>query len=160
MDKLFELLGLGVPFYLAVATYFVFSWLDSNASDEATQVLSSWLRGHSHNKPDLGNLIISAFDRICTSPLLSFRAFCRSAVISTFIWIFVFLVPFVILLIHSDVGWEIFGYLNDKQKLVFTFMVIMTFVVNVLSDYVSLLFVRPFLSLHKFIPLELALYHQ
>jgi hypothetical protein len=36
--KLFTLLGLGVPFYLAAATYAVFSWLDSNASDEATKV--------------------------------------------------------------------------------------------------------------------------
>ena len=63
-DKLFTLLGLGVPFYLAAATDAVFSWLDSNASDEATKVISSWLHGRSQNKPDLGNLIISAFDRI------------------------------------------------------------------------------------------------
>jgi hypothetical protein len=63
-DKLFTLLGLGVPFYLGAATYAVFAWLDSNASDEATKVISSWLHGRSQNKPDLGNLIISAFDRI------------------------------------------------------------------------------------------------
>jgi hypothetical protein len=50
-DKLFELVGLGVPFYMAAATYAVFSWLDGNASDEATQVISSWLHGRSRNKP-------------------------------------------------------------------------------------------------------------
>jgi hypothetical protein len=77
-DKLFTLLGLGVPFYLATATYAVFAWLDSNASDEATKVISSWLHGRSANKPDLGNLIINAFDRIYTSPLLTLRAFRRS----------------------------------------------------------------------------------
>jgi hypothetical protein len=65
-DKLFILLGLGVPFYLGAATSGVFAWLDSNASDEATKVISSWLHGRSQNKPDLGNLIISAFDRIYT----------------------------------------------------------------------------------------------
>jgi hypothetical protein len=88
-DKLFDLVGLGVPFYLAAATYGVFSWLDSNASDEATKVISSWLHGRSHNKPDLGNLIIKTFDRIYTSPLLSFRAFRRSAAISSVIWLLV-----------------------------------------------------------------------
>jgi hypothetical protein len=61
-EKLFDLVGLGVPFGLAAATYAVFAWLDNNASDEATKVISSWLRGRSHNKPDLGNLIINAFD--------------------------------------------------------------------------------------------------
>jgi hypothetical protein len=86
-DKLFALLGLGVPFYLAAATYTIFSWLDSNASDEAANVISSWLHGRSQNMPDLGNLIISAFDRIYTSPLLSLRAFVRSAVISLAIWV-------------------------------------------------------------------------
>ena len=34
MEKeFFDLLGLGVPFGLATATYVVFTWLDSNASD-------------------------------------------------------------------------------------------------------------------------------
>ena len=60
-DKLFTLLGLGVPFYLGAATYSVFAWLDNNASDEVTQVISSWLNGF-HHKPDLGNLIINAFE--------------------------------------------------------------------------------------------------
>jgi hypothetical protein len=95
-EKLFELVGLGVPFYLAAATYAVFSWLDSNASDEATKVVSSWLHGRSHNKPDLGNLIINAFERIYTSPLLSFRAFRRSAAISAIIWLLVFFVPWLV----------------------------------------------------------------
>ena len=53
----------------------VFSaWLDSNASDEATKVISSWLHGRSQNKLDLGNLIINAFDRIYTSPLLTLQS--------------------------------------------------------------------------------------
>ena len=96
MEKeLFDLLGLGVPFYLGAATYGVFWWLDSNASDEATKVISSWLHGRSQNKPDLGNLIINAFDRIYTSPLLRFRAFRRSAAISSVIWLLVFFVPFL-----------------------------------------------------------------
>src|ERR1700735_1109833 len=92
-DKLFTLLGLGVPFYLGAATYAVFSWLDSNASDDATKVISSWLHGRSQNKPDLGNLIVNIFDRIYTSPVLSFRAFRRSALISSITWFAIILVP-------------------------------------------------------------------
>jgi hypothetical protein len=91
MEKeFFELLGLGVPFYLAAATYAVFAWVDNNASDEATKVISSWLHGRSQHKPDLGNLIINAFDRIYTSPLLRFKAFRRSALISMTAWVFTY----------------------------------------------------------------------
>ena len=78
---------------LAAATYAVFSWLDSNASDEVTNVISSWLRGDLRDKPHLGNLMIGAFDRIYTSPLLTVRAFRRSAAISSAIWLLVYFVP-------------------------------------------------------------------
>jgi hypothetical protein len=136
-DKLFELLGLGVPFYLAAATYFVFSWLDNNASDEATKIISSWLHGRSHNKPDLGNLIIKAFDRIYTSPLLRFRAFRRSAVISSIIWVLVFLIPWV---------WTYFAILNQALYSLYVRDIVVNLTVVVLTDYVSLLFVRRFLG--------------
>jgi len=44
-DKLFELLGLGVPFYLGGRSHVRgFSWLDNNAFDEVTPVISSWPR--------------------------------------------------------------------------------------------------------------------
>jgi hypothetical protein len=92
-EKLFDLIGLGVPFYLGAATYGVFVWLDSIASDEATKVISSWLHGRSKHKPDLGNVIINAFDRVYTSPILSFRAFRRSAAISSIIWLLLYFVP-------------------------------------------------------------------
>jgi hypothetical protein len=102
-EKLFDLVGLGVPFYLAAATYGVFAWLDNNASDEATQVISSWLRGRSRNKPDLGNLIVNTFDRIYTSPLSSFRAFRRSAAISTIVWLLILFVPWFV---QFNQSWE------------------------------------------------------
>jgi hypothetical protein len=143
-DKLFTLLGLGVPFYLAAATYAVFSWLDSNASDEATKVISSWLNGRSHNKPDLGNLIINTFDRIYTSPLLTFRAFRRSAIISAIVWLLVIVGPTILGLVR----------LRDRvfTTPLYTFIplaavLLVYLAVIVLSDYVSLPFVRRFLQL-------------
>jgi hypothetical protein len=156
MEKeFFELLGLGVPFYLAAATYGVFYWLDPNASDEATKVISSWLRGRSHNKPDLGNLIIDAFDRIYTSPLLTFRAFRRSAAITAIIWLVIYFAPFLA---------GLFKRLNDPLSAPLNFYLIllvrqMTFlVIFILSDYVSLPFVRRFLNLAQTSPIRASVF--
>jgi len=145
-DKLFTLLGLGVPFYLAAATYAVFSWLDNNASEEATKVISSWLHGRSHNKPDLGNLIINAFDSIYSSPLLTSRAFLRSAAISTIIWLLALFVPWV-LHVHLT-PWDDPRELINGAVYISAFRTVLSvsFLFVVLSDYVSLLFVRQFLD--------------
>jgi hypothetical protein len=146
MEKeFFDLLGLGVPFYLGAATYGVFAWLDSNASDEATKVISSWLHGRSKNKPDLGNLIINAFDRIYTSPLLSLRAFRRSAAMSSVIWLLVIFVP------------QMSNFRSGLEKLGLSSVAIISVVyliVVVLSDYISLSFVRYYLKLAKTKPIS------
>jgi hypothetical protein len=166
MEKeFFDLLGLGTPFYLAAATYAVFAWLDRNASDEATNVISSWLHGRSQNKLDLGNLIINTFDRIYISPLLSFRAFCRSAAISATFWLLFNLVPFFHVLIRY---WRNFPTPSPSTQvlgpfytwvvfLILFFYVVLTELLNlvltVLSDYLSLPFVRRFLRLARTYPI-------
>jgi hypothetical protein len=129
MDKLFTLVGLGVPFSLAAATFAAFSWLDSNASDDATKVISSWLHGRSRNKPDLGNLIIKAFDRVYTSPLLTFRALRRSAAISSTVWLIIYFVPHFV-----------------RSFAPATYRDAVTLCLIVLTDYFSLFFVRTFLK--------------
>jgi hypothetical protein len=155
-DKLFDLLGLGVSFYLAAATYTVFSWLDSNASDDATKVISSWLHGRSQHKPDLGNLIINAFDRIYTSPLLTFRAFRRSAVISTIIWLLVYFIPW---LVGAILAWDnlmaksALGHFFHTVGFLYTIFLCIT----ILIDYTSLLFVRRFLVLARIYPISASL---
>jgi hypothetical protein len=147
--EFFDLLGLGVPFYLAAVTYAVFAWLDNNASDEATQVISSWLHGRFHNKPDLGNLIINAFDRIYTSPLLSFRAFRRSATVSTIIWLLMIILSFSYVF-RPWVGYPFFLSTVFTELLPGLFLTIM-------SDYISLPFVRWFLNLAKTYPIAASL---
>ena len=132
MEKLFTLLGLGAPFGLATATYAVFWWLDINASDEATNVISSWLQGRSQNKPDLGNLIISAFDRVYTSPLLRFRAFRRSAIISSTIWLVVFLVPSLVTTGPLMLTYPDLIYIKLTEYIALWFIIVLT-------DYISLL---------------------
>jgi hypothetical protein len=152
-DKLFELVGLGVPFYLAAATYGVFAWLDSNASDEATKVISSWLHGGSQHKPDLGNLIINTFDRIYTTPLLSFRAFRRSAAISTTMWVLVYLTPWLVLVFTIDARRALRIFTNHAIVLELVVNVVVVMVV----DYVSLLFVRRFLNLARLHPINVSI---
>ena len=154
-DKLFDLLGLGVPFYLSAATYAVFAWLDSNASDEATKVISSWLHGHSQDKPDLGNLIISAFDRIYTSPLFSFRAFRRSAFISTMIFFLMILVPWFVGFAEI---WDTPLLRQFRQTNIHYYSItIIEFsaflFITILIDYISLLIVRKFLVLARCSPI-------
>jgi hypothetical protein len=152
-DKLFDLVGLGVPFYLAAATYGVFTWLDSNASDEATQVISSWLRGHSHDKPDLGNLIIKAFDRIYTSRLLSLRAFRRSATISLVIWLLLVFGPVLVALVKLRRDPTTSHPMNFYLPIVIFILGACLFT-TVLSDYLSLPFVRRFLRLAQTHPIR------
>jgi hypothetical protein len=149
MDKFFDLVGLRVPFILGAGTYGIFWWLDSNASDEVTQVISSRLHGRSEHKSDLGNIIINAFDRIYTSPLWSFRAFRRSAAISSIIWLLLYFVPWARGLYASPQYNPVpFIFPMILQGLILSLFNI------VLSDYVSLLFVRKFLIRARMHPIR------
>jgi hypothetical protein len=84
-EVLFDWIGLGTAFVLAGTTYSFFYWLDRNASTEAKQAISSYLRGQVYTPIDVRNGIISAFDRLYSYPLLRLRAFVRSAVWSIFV---------------------------------------------------------------------------
>jgi hypothetical protein len=154
MEKLFDLVGLGVPIYLAVATYGVFSWLDSNASDEATQVVSSWLHGYSRGKLDLGNIILNTFDRIYTFPLLRFRAFCRSVAISSILWVLVYLIPWLIKYHYLPEESELSDAMKHVSLINLFIGITFTLPFIILSDYISLFVVRKFLVLARAHPLK------
>jgi hypothetical protein len=155
MEKeFFDLLGLGVPFYLAAATYAVFAWLDSNASDDATKVISSWLHGRSHNESDLGNLLLKAFDRVYTRPVYAFRAFRRSAVISTVIWLLIFYIPFAVEAIPPQAQLASSLILKPGPA---HFKSISLLISTVLSDYMSLSSVRRVLVWRRSHPIRASL---
>jgi hypothetical protein len=82
-----EALGLGTPFYFAAATYYFFNWLDRNASTQATQAISGWVRGQPYKRIDMRLAITAAFDRLYTSPLFRVKAFLRSATLSSIVWL-------------------------------------------------------------------------
>jgi hypothetical protein len=79
----FALLGVGTPSLIAAATFGLFAWLDLNASNQATRVISTLLKGRPYERIDMRRAIIAAVDCIYTSPLWRPRALLRSAIFST-----------------------------------------------------------------------------
>jgi hypothetical protein len=153
-EKLFDLIGLGVPFYLAAATYAVFIWLDNNASDDVTEVISSWLHGRSQRKPDFGNVIVNAFDWIYTSPLMQIKALRRSAAVSTTIWLLSYFIPWSVefnFLPKESVFWNV---AHDSSFISLAIGVMITLPFVILSDYISLFVVRGFLVLASAHPIK------
>jgi hypothetical protein len=157
VDKFLEALGLGVPVYLAVVTYGVFRWLDNNASDEARRVVSVWLQGRSNRRLDLGNAVLTAFDQLYTIPLLRPKAFLRSAFVSLTMYLFFGIIPRLLAILKAlfydpyyinDIKEGIAG--NNLSPFTDLFLItFFTFVPVVISDYLSLFFVRRFLYLAR-----------
>jgi hypothetical protein len=128
LDKAFEALGLAAEFTPAAAIYFIFLWLDRKSSDEAREALSMWTRGE--GRMELQAPAVALFDRIYSYPLLRVRAFYRSALITSTIF----------LLWMSYLYWQI-EWFWSPWILIFVPLLFG----NLLSDYCSLFLVRAIL---------------
>jgi hypothetical protein len=96
-------------------------------------------------------IYINTFDSIYTSPLLNFRAFRRSAVVSTMIWSLVLLVPWfasIFSLWHSPMMFRAPLFRMIIPDLIISLLVI------IFTDYISLLFARRFLDLARRRPIS------
>jgi hypothetical protein len=82
MEKLLEHLGDATPYIYAAAVYGLFYWLDENASDEAKAALARTAKYKDYDKRQVASALAEIFDRLYTSPLLRWRAFVRSSLIS------------------------------------------------------------------------------
>jgi hypothetical protein len=135
--------GLGTPYLFAVGTYFLFHWLDRNASLQATRAISAWFKGEPYRRLDVGLAILAAFDRLYGSPLFSIRAFSRSAVLSTMVWI----------------GFALYGARSfhlEASAYLFATAFLIFLGAAIVSDYISLFIVRRcliFYSGHPFLSL-------
>lgn len=140
MEEVAKLLGLGQPFVFAAAIFGLFKYLDSRASEDAKQAISSWLRPIDFDRPALGAALVEIFDRIYAFPLLSWRAFFRSAAISVAavgLWM-----PFLFTGYYLYINQIRFPELQTFAWM--TFLVLLLF--NVFADYLSLLVVRKWLE--------------
>jgi hypothetical protein len=135
LKDVLEAVGLGTPFIFAAATYGFFYWLDRNASAQATRAISAWFKGQPHKRIDVRGSIVAAFDRIYTSPLWHLKAFWRSSVLS-----FGICMAYIVLLYPLFTG----RYLRIKPE--YLFALIIVFIIVIISDYISLFFVRRYLS--------------
>jgi hypothetical protein len=139
MTKILESLGLGSPLLYAMATYGAFYWLDTQASAQAKAAIVGWLKPLDYDRAAVANAILEVFDRIYSRPLLSIRAFSRSALIS---------MALTVLFILEQQSYLAWGRLfEDGRANVLYVGIISGFIANILSDYVSLFFVRWSLAL-------------
>ena len=134
-DPLYDTEGPSRPFYLFAATYGCFYWLDRNASPQATRAISAWLKGHLYRRIDVRDAIVAAFDRIYSSPLWRSKAFCRSAILS-----FAICMAYIFFLYPRFTGRHVH---MQRDSL---FALIIVFVTVIMYDYISLFFVRRYLS--------------
>ena len=141
LKEISEALGVGGSIIATVATYGFFSWLDRNASEQATKAVSDWLRRQPYRSIDLKQAIESAFDNLYSFPLLRIKAFVRSAVVSLGVMILLFLLQFIVLPLTN---FNIFFVVPVYDVIVEQSVLIISVI---LSDYVSLFVVRPSLSL-------------
>jgi len=77
-ERIFQSLGLALPYAYAIGTYMLFLYLDKKASGAAKTALSSWLKDEPYNKFDLRAGILDVFDRIYGEWLVSLTAVRRS----------------------------------------------------------------------------------
>jgi hypothetical protein len=112
------------------------------ASAQAIRALSRWLKGQRYRRIDIRRAIIAAFDRLYTTPLLHVRAFLRSAVLSSCVYLAYNIVLFRI---RTDLV-HIIGFIAGLLW-------------AILSDYASLFLIRRYLLIaksHPFVSLILA----
>jgi hypothetical protein len=127
MKELLEYLGFTAPFIYAAAAYGFFHWLDENASDEAKVALARTMRFKDYKNQHVASALVEVFDRIYTYPLLHWRAFLRS-------------------LLFTTVVSAIFEFeANGRELPEYWRWILIGFLFNVPSDYLSLFVIRPLL---------------
>ena len=154
----FSVLGLSTPFLYAAFTYWLFHWLDKKASAKAKRAFSKWLEPKAYRKEAMSLAILETFDHIYTRPLLHWRGFLRSALITicvTFVAMYEFF-PFALYgnaLTHMG---QTFGpVLLDvmfRQLLKQNLVAIGT---NIVSDFCALLVIRRLLLRGKNRPVSM-----
>jgi hypothetical protein len=143
--KILELIGLGAPVIYAGAIFAFFAWLDKEASAEAKSAISRWLRPMRNDRKAVGTAILEMFDRIYTSPLFTWRAFGRSALISSSLTIIAALLQpsWTDVIFEPLTAWQGGGPLFVEAMIAIFVWSLLT---NVLSDYFSLFFIRRWLA--------------
>lgn len=140
LSEALKVLGLGTPFLYAGATYWLFHWLDNEASGQAKAAIGVWLQPHGYGFPLVASAMVEIFETIYGRPLFSIHTFLRSAIISTIATtIFLYEFPGLIGRLMRAIFFE-----QNTESLIWpTAQVVITaYLANIVSDYLSLFVVR------------------
>jgi hypothetical protein len=144
IGKLLEHLGYATPALYAAAAYGLFHWLDENTSDQANVAITSAMQSKGLNADRIVSALLEIFDQIYTHPLWSKRAFRRSVLFTVAASLVT--LPTVNRLADmlqprstdsTDVPLTAFE--NSVLSIGF---ISLSLSVNILTDYVSLFYVR------------------
>jgi hypothetical protein len=125
----FKALGFTTPFIIAASCYFICRYLDKRASGPAKSAISDWF-ARRYDRQAVSATMVEVFDRIYTPRLLSARGFLRSVAISlavTTLMVMLFFRPAIYIAVQLP-------HMRDVY--------IQHIVTNIISDYVSLFFIR------------------
>ena len=148
LGELLKQLGYATPVVYAAAAYGLFAWLEKEASDEAKAALTSTMNLKDYHRTQIASALVEVFDRLYTSPLLGWRAFVRSMIFTllmTAAYTYEMEVTFGDTL-SSDQSQRFYDALQEWIK-VHGDIVSLSLVTNILTDYVSLFFIRRLLVL-------------
>lgn len=142
IDLLKWLPGFASPLAFAAVAFGFFHWLEKKASSQAKRAISTYLTPLPYDKAALCSAFVEAFDRVYAYPLLSYRAFVRSCVISIFLLLFY--------LVGTGRLIRTAYFLGDSHYLLWVAIIVTS---NILCDYISLFIVRRSLELDAHRPI-------
>lgn len=131
IKEVFRSLGLESAFIYAGLTFAFFAWVDSDISPQVKETISRWINRMSHERTAVTASIVQIFDRIYGKKLLSLNTLVRSSLIS--------IVVSVIFIVEQRIVSN--PSLRPDQTHLFAFSIY----ANVLSDYLSLFFIKKLL---------------
>jgi hypothetical protein len=146
IGQLLDHLGYATPLLYAAAAYGLFYRLDENTSDEAKAAVTSTMQSKGIEAKRVVSALLEIFDRIYTNPLWSVRAFRRSTILTIVAGVATLpiIARLVDLIPQSDSPAPALSA-NETHILSLAFL-ILSLSVNILTDYVSLFFVRRWLK--------------
>jgi len=128
-EEALDKLGLATPFIYGAGTYGFFHYLDNQASGQAKKAIAGWFKPLEYDRAAVAAAVVEIFDRLYTHPLLGWRAILRSALFT--------------IVITAIFAYEILSIQTvDHPPLQFVAGLLLT---NIISDYISLFFVRKLL---------------
>jgi hypothetical protein len=132
--------GLATPLLYAAAVYGFFFWLEKNTSKPAKQAFAVYLEPRVYDREAIAAAILELFDEVYTHPLFTRRAFFRSLLITISIT----------LIVIFEYNRAVIDVLYHNKYLVL--IILFTFSVNIISDYISLFIVRACLADRRLTP--------